>query len=264
MKGKTIRVRIADLKRHRVRTKKRSPEELEALARSYLETPYHPILCSPDMIVGDGNGRLDGLLLLGETEVDVFVLEEAQDEKSLIKMGFVTAYFREGLSQYEQALAIKSFKEAEPDAPNKDVAKDFKVDPAKVTRATSLFSCIPEVIEAAKAGQIGESDWYAISKLPSAAQPGLLALKLSGASRDVLERQGRKQRAASAPAVRASKIKCPLVSGPVVTVAGDEISLDDAIEALKEATKAMQKARDTGLDASTAQRVWSDMAKAGA
>ncbi len=49
----------------------------------------------------------------------------------------------------------------------------------------------------------------------------------------------------------------------MVTVAGEEISLDEAIDALKEAMKAMQKARDTGLDAKTAQAVWKDMAAAG-
>ena len=63
--------------------------------------------------------------------------------------------------------------------------------------------------------------------------------------------------------VRASTIRCPLAGGPVVTVSGDELSLDEAIDALKEALKAMTKARDTGLDAKTAQAVWKDVAKAG-
>jgi len=45
-------------------------------------------------------------------------------------------------------------------------------------------------------------------------------------------------------------------------VTGQDVTLDEAIESLKEAIKAMTKARDTGLDAKTAQAVWRDVAKA--
>lgn len=144
----------------------------------------------------------------------------------------------------------------------KELAENLQLDESSVTRMLSPSKCISDVQAALKDGKLSISDCYAISKLPPEDQPGLLALKLSGASRDALERHGRRKRAAQQPVVRASKIRCPLPSGPVVTVAGGEISLDDAIEALKDATKAMTKARDTGLDASTAQRVWADMAKA--
>ena len=72
----------------------------------------------------------------------------------------------------------------------------------------------------------------------------LLALKYAGASREVLAAQGRKQRAAATPAVRVSKIKCPLPSrSRHHCVRGQNISLDEAIELLKEAIKAMTKAR---------------------
>jgi hypothetical protein len=120
------------------------------------------------------------------------------------------------------------------------------------------------VVEALRDNKISISDCYEISKAGDRdSQLQLLALKNAGASRDVLAAKGRKQRAAAAPAVRVSKIKCPLPSGHVITVAGDSISLDDAIESLKEALKAMTKARDTGLSAASAQRVWADMSKAG-
>jgi hypothetical protein len=84
-----------------------------------------------------------------------------------------------------------------------------------------------------------------------------------GDHRDSRQQAGRRKRAEATPAVRTSRIRCPLVGGATVTVAGADISLDEAIEALKDAIKAMTKARDTGLDAKTAQAVWRDMAKAG-
>ena len=62
--------------------------------------------------------------------------------------------------------------------------------------------------------------------------------------------------------MRASKIKVPLVSGPVVTVSGDEITLEEAIEAAGEAVKQMRAAVAKGLNAKTAMNVWRDIAAA--
>jgi hypothetical protein len=118
------------------------------------------------------------------------------------------------------------------------------------------------VQEALRDGKIGIRACYAISRRPPEEQPGALNFKLSGAGSDALESHGRRMRAAQKLAVRTSRICCPLAGGHVVTVAAEELSLDEAIESLKEALKAMTKARDTGLDAKTAQAVWKDMARA--
>jgi hypothetical protein len=63
--------------------------------------------------------------------------------------------------------------------------------------------------------------------------------------------------------VRTAKIKCPLPNGQIVTVAGNELSLEDAIESLSEAVKLMKAALAKGLNAKTAERVWKDVAAAG-
>ena len=89
-----------------------------------------------------------------------------------------------------------------------------------------------------------------------------MALKLSGGSRDALEQAGRKKRAGHAPAVKVPSIKVALANEISVVVKGEAIDLEQGIEALKDAIKAMTKARDNGLDAKTAQAVWRDMAKA--
>lgn len=265
MKGKSAKKKLTELKRRPIRQDNGSKEDKIALARSWLQRAIHPIVCRSDLTVVDGHRRLDGLEMLGETEVEVFITDEDLNESDMTEIGLTTVIHRADLSGYEKWQALKQLLEINAGWDQKTLAEHLHLDPSSVTRLLSPSKTIPEAVEALKAGKITISDSYALSKLGQDDQPGLLALKLSGASRDTLERQGRKKRAASAaPAVRTSRIKCPLAGGPVVTVAGDEISLDDAIEALKEATKAMQKARDTGLDASTAQRVWSDMAKAGA
>jgi hypothetical protein len=45
-------------------------------------------------------------------------------------------------------------------------------------------------------------------------------------------------------------------------VTGEAVSLEESLEVLQTAVKAVKKAIDTGLDAKTAQAVWRDMAAA--
>ena len=264
MKGKQIKVKIADLKRRRMRQQSGTEQELKALAQSWLERPVHDIIVTPSLKVGDGNRRVDGIELLGITEVDVFMTDEELDEKALVEVGLTTAIHRADLSGFDKFQACVKLLELNPDWQNQDLARCVKLDPSTVTRLLSPSKCVAEVVEALRENKIAISDAYEISKQEDReGQLRLLALKKAGASREVLAAQGRKQRSAATPAVRTAKIRCPLPSGCTITVTGQDVTLDEAIESLKEAIKAMTKARDTGLDAKTAQAVWKDMAKAG-
>jgi ParB-like chromosome segregation protein Spo0J len=264
MKGQRTRVKIADLKRRPMRQNSGTDEELIALAESWLERPVHDIIVTPSLKVGDGNRRLDGLVLKGITEVEVFMTDEELDDKALLEVGLTTAIHRADLSVYDKSVACQRLRELNPGWQNQDLAKCLKLDPSTVTRLLSPSKCVAEVVDALRDNKISISDCYEISKVADRdGQLQLLALKNAGASRDVLAAKSRKQRTADKPAVRASKIRCPLPSGCTITVTGQDVTLDEAIESLKEAIKAMTKARDTGLDAKTAQAVWRDVAKAG-
>ena len=261
MKGKFATKPIADLKRHRSRVRPRTEAELKALAESWLNQPVHAIVCRPDLTVADGNGRLDGLELLGVKDVEVFITDEDLTDDQLTEIGLITAYHRAPLDGFEQALAAHKIKQARPGLTNKDLAEQLRIDPSMLTRLLSLFDCLPEVQDAARDGKLGPSEWYAIKKSPD--QLAALRLKLGGASRDALEQQARRQRGAAKPTIRANKIRCQLASGINVVVSGDELSLDEMIEALAEAQKEAKKARDQGLDAKTFQAVMRDKARAG-
>ena len=264
MEGKRTRLKIADLKRRPMRQQNGTEDELKALAQSWLERPVHEIIVCPSRKVVDGHRRLAGLELLGETEVDVFITNQELDDKAVLEVGLTTAIHRADLSGFDKFQACVKLLELNPGWQNQDLARCVKLDPSTVTRLLSPSKCVAEVVEALRENKIAISDAYEISKaIDREDQLRLLSLKNAGASREVLAAQGRKQRAAATPAVRVSKIKCPLPSGQVITVSGQELSLDEAIDSLKEAIKAMSKARDTGLDAKTAMAVWKDMAKAG-
>src|SRR5262249_13865293 len=141
-----------------------------------------------------------------------------------------------------------------PSATSKDLAGRIHRDPSNLTRIMSLSRCIPEVQKAAAEGLLGPSDWYAISKADTPEQQAeLLARKRAGASRDEIEREGRKRRNGTAPAVRTNSIRMTLASGITLVLKGTDISLDDAIEALPEAQKEMRRAREQGHDVKTFQ-----------
>jgi ParB family transcriptional regulator, chromosome partitioning protein len=264
MEGKRARLKIADLKRRPMRQQSGTENELKSLAQSWLERPVHDIIVCPSRTVVDGHRRLAGLELLGQAEVEVFVTDQELDDKAVLEVGLTTAIHRADLSGFDKFQACVRLLELNPGWQNQDLARCVKLDPSTVTRLLSPSKCVSEVVQSLRENKIAISDAYEISKQEDReGQLKLLALKNAGASREVLAAQGRKQRAAATPAVRVSKIKCPLPTGQVITVSGQELSLDEAIDSLKEAIKAMSKARDTGLDAKTAMAVWKDMARAG-
>jgi hypothetical protein len=116
------------------------------------------------------------------------------------------------------------------------------------------------VKEAFSAGKIGVGDMYAISKLDESSQPSLLALKLSGASRDVIEQAGRKRRNGITPAVKLSRVKITMRQATVV-LSGKELSMAEVVDLLAETLKEARKAADQ-FDVKTWQSMMKDKAKA--
>ena len=117
--------------------------------------------------------------------------------------------------------------------------------------------------QALEDGRIGITAAYEISRAAVAEQVELLHLKLTGTSRDGLAERVRKQKRNSVSQAWIKRIACPLPSGATVVVSGEELSLDDIIEALGEAHKEARKAREQRLDAKTFSAVMRDKAKLG-
>jgi ParB family transcriptional regulator, chromosome partitioning protein len=134
------------------------------------------------------------------------------------------------------------------------------------TKLVSPSRCSPAWQEALKAGKVGIGDCYAASQHDPEGQAQLLALKLSGASRDQIEREGRKRRNGSGngETIRLARVRCPLPSGVEVTVAGKELSISDVIDSLTELLREAKRAADQGLDIRTLAAVAKDKAKKGA
>jgi ParB-like chromosome segregation protein Spo0J len=158
LNGSKQTVPLTLLRRHSIRQKQRSRDQLIALAESWLALPVHPIVVRPPTgeppmyDVADGNGRLDGLELLGVAEAEVFVTDADLTDSMLDDIGFVTAYHREGLSCSEQADIV--IRKRQAGVSNKDVAKTLGIHEGWASKLYSLADCVAEVQQAAREGRI--------------------------------------------------------------------------------------------------------------
>lgn len=266
MAAKHAQHAIKDLRHARnLRTDFGPEDALLADWYSYRGNPVHPFVITPTKEVIDGNRRLKGAQLAGDLDfiVDCIIREDATDPMTAARIQFDTAIHRADLPLNDKIQAMVFFRDNSPGKSLKEIAQELEIDPTMPSKLLSFERCVPEVQEAVKAGKIGLRDMLAIAQLPPDDQPILLQTKLGGASADQLQAVSRKRRKASEPAVRVARIKCPLPSGVTVQVAGEEVSLEEAVDALAEATKAMKQAIAKGLTAKSFQNMMKDMSAAG-
>jgi len=237
--------------------------ELRQLGESLKVKQLQPVLARPDGFLIAGERRLRAASLVGLTELLVVISEEPLTESQLRIFQLTENLHRADLRDSEKFRACEELLRLNPGWANKDLAAHLKLGESTVTKYLAPSRCIPEVQQALEEGRIGITACYEISRATAEQQGELLRLKLSGTSRDGLADHVRKQKSQSVPQVRVKRILCPLPSGISLAVSGEELSLDDLIEALGEAQKEARRAREQGLDAKTFSAVMKDKAKKG-
>jgi ParB/RepB/Spo0J family partition protein len=245
--------------------KQADPEYIGRLAADIkLRGVVVPLLIRPDDVIIDGWCRWLAALPAGLDTLPCIVTAQQLTPGGVLAMQLATVMHRADISGGEKWQACERLRALNPAWQQKDIASALSLSESMIVRLLSPGRCIAAAQEALLAGRIGISDCYAISKLPEDQQAGLLALKLSGASRDAIEQAGRKRRNGStAAAVRLSRIKAVLPSGVSIVASGEALSLDDLIESLGEAQKEARRAREQGLDAKTFSAVMRDKARKG-
>lgn len=237
--------------------------ELRLLGESLRKKQLQPILAQPDGTIIAGERRWRAAKLVGLPTLEVKIADETLSDSQVRIWQLVENMQRADLSGYEQWLGCAELMcmHSSPPWQMKDLAEALQKDPSTVTRLLSPSKCIQAWQDALRDGKVGISDCYAASKLPQDKQAGLLALKLSGASRDQIEEAGRKTRTPRAETPKQARVVCPLSTGTRIVVTGPEMDLDGLIEALQSALEAARKANKDSLDVKTAERVWRDRAK---
>ncbi|HEX4610857.1 MAG TPA: ParB/RepB/Spo0J family partition protein [Urbifossiella sp.] len=209
-----------------------------------------------------GHRRLKAAAAAGLSEVPTVLLHQDMTEGEFLTVQMLENVQRADLSPFDLYQGCVRLLEANPGWGKADVAKALSLDPSMVTRILAPARAVPPVLEALRAGGIGLSAVYAITKAESPAeQERLLALCLAGTNRDALEREARKGRAARPAGVRLARVVCPLPTGAKVVVSGPEMDLGGLIDALAAALDAARRASKESLDIRTAEKVWKDKSR---
>ena len=220
-----------------------------------------PVGAKPDGTLLWGERRFRAAQLVGIKELLCIVTDRPLSDTEIRLIQLTENMHRADLTAYEKWLACSEILCGNANWTQKELAEHLHLSESMVVRLLSPSRCSPEWQQALREGKVGISDCYAASKLPEAEQAGLLALKLSGASRDAIEQAGRKSRNGKAAAVKVSRVKCPLPSGATIVVSGTAISLDDMIEAMQELVKKAKRASEQGWDCKTFERACNDESK---
>jgi ParB family chromosome partitioning protein len=233
--------------------------ELQALGESLKVCQYVPVILDPEMYLIDGWRRWLAAKLVGLATLKAIVADRPLTESELRIAQLTMSVHRAGLSGGELYDTCYELLQLNPTWLAKDLALRLQMDPSMMTRVLSPGKCILPVRQALKDGKIGLSDCYAISKEAEECQLPLLEMKLSGASRDALERHRRgKQRSSKG---RTPQAKCLLPGGASVVVASRDISMPTIVSALSDALKAARKGCDEGYDVRTWEAMTRDRAK---
>jgi ParB/RepB/Spo0J family partition protein len=248
----------------RPQARKRFDEkELRQLGESLKVRQLQPLVCLPDGTIVAGERRYRAALLVGMTELEVKIIDDPITEAECKRLQFTENMQRQDLTGHEQWQGCVELLRLNPGWTQKDLAEQLHIDPSMVIRLLSPSRCIESVQAALAEGRIGISDCYAISRLSQAEQAAALAMKLGGASRDQLASHARRQKSGDKPSVRSSRVKCELGGNLSVIVAGDNLGMDEVIEALGTARKAACHGRDQNLDVKTWTAVMRDRARNG-
>jgi ParB family chromosome partitioning protein len=218
-----------------------------------------PLLVRPDGTIIDGWRRWLAAQRKGIKELPVIVTDTPETEVPGIQLA--TVFHKSDLIAHEKWLACCGILRVHPGWQLKDLAEFLHLDASMLTRLLSPSRCIATWQDALKEGKVGISDCYAASKLPESEQAGLLALKLSGASRDQIEKAGRKARQGNTPAVKLARVKVAMPQGATVVLTGKELGMADVVELLAETLKEARKVADQ-YDVKTWVRMMADKAKA--
>jgi ParB family chromosome partitioning protein len=236
--------------------------ELRQLGESLKVRQLQPVLARSDGTLVAGERRFRAAGLTGLDTLEVIISDEDLSESEIRLIQITENLKRKDLTDAEKTEAFEDLLRLNPSWTNKDLAAHLHISESMVTKYRSPSSASPEVREAFKAGKLGITTVYEISRVPTEKQPELLHLALNGTSRDGLADRIRKDRKRETPQVRIKRVVCPLPSGISITVAGAELSLDELIESLAEAQKEAKKAREQSLDVRTWQRVMHDKCRA--
>lgn len=214
--------------------------------------------------VTDGGCRLIGAKMRGILKLLALDLGKEPTAAEMLRAQAAIDSYKQHLPPTDRARLWQS-NIKERGCTKRDLAKELGVSDSLVDDYLSLLALPDDLQEQVNSGvlHISKASFIAQQETDPNVQRGLAALarEMSRSELAAKVRQARRNQQ-QGPAVRVSSMRCPLPSGTTVAVKGQELTLEDAIQALTELLKAMKKASAEGIDGKTFARMCADKAKA--
>lgn len=207
-----------------------------------------------------GHRRVAAALLAGIEFLDAKVFDEAPTESERILLQRAEN-LHEALAEADLLGAIEEYVALHPEFTNQQIAVDFSLDPSEVTRLRAIGRATAGVQEAFRAGRIGRSVAYSLTKLPEADQAAALVEALAGATRDQIEAK-RKAPKPAASGVRLDRVRMTLPNGIGLVMTGAKLGMAEVVENLADLLKEARKAAET-YDVKTWEKMLRDRSKSG-
>ncbi|OWK47321.1 ParB/RepB/Spo0J family partition protein [Fimbriiglobus ruber] len=232
--------------------------DLQYLGASLKWRQIEPIHLRRDGTLIDGERRWRAAQLVGLETLNGIVWDDIPSPQELAAIRLTTFFQRVDLTPFEKFQACEELLRLN-NWNGKQLAGYLKIDPASVTKILAAGKVCEHVRDAFAAGTISQSDVYAISKAEGETeQKELLAAKLSGLSRDQLERKRTRAARGSDTESRLTTVKVSLHGGTLVTLRGHGLTLAGVIDHLSETLKSARRAHDSGHPVTTWIRMMND------
>jgi len=214
------------------------------------------------LVVSDGNRRLRAARRVGLKKLRAMMIDKKLTDVEIRLLQLRTDIHKKHLTAFERSMVAIGIAEANPGLTIKQLAELVEMEESLLWKYLQAKKLCPEAMQAYKDGTLALRAMVEVSKLPLEEQPAFMK---AGGTCDEMRAARIRRNGQAAPAVRTARSRIPLATEAAtgtVTVAGEAIDLEDAENILKEALRAVRAAKDKGLNAATAQRVWREVAAA--
>lgn len=221
----------------------------------------HPVLCRREdgqLVLIDGERRLRASALLGRTEIQAIVIDDALDAVAVLARQLVCNLQREDLDPIERAEGVRALMER-AGISAEQAARRIGQSPASVSRWLALLKLPEELRAMVTAGTVSADAAYALSRIDDPHEQARRAQQAAAGTltRDQLACAVRAKRPREqAPASRRSLL--PIGPKQSVTLHGPGLTLEVVIAALEGLLTRMRKARTQGLTLGTFARALRD------
>ena len=216
-------------------------------------------------IIVDGERRYRAFQAMNRPTIAAIIEAQALSEGDIVQRQLIANCQREDLSASEKGTAILQLMAATGWNASQ-VAVKLGMSSAMATRFMAILTLPDDIQKLIASGDIAASAGYELSRIDDKALQNDLAAKLASRclTRDALSGivKARSKPASGGTSGATGRVTAPLGGGRAVTIVGDALSLEGAINILEELLVKLRKARPQGVSLGTFVQMLKDNSQA--